>query len=141
MNFDISKIAVHQAYNLLIGLVAPRPIAWITTLDLQGRVNAAPFSAYNYVGTDPPIVGIGVINSEDDGDSLMGHDGSIYAGRVGGVENDGRLVGVDGAERAMFQPFCGADQNRSDGDSVGWRPTERPTDTGRSEATGVDRPS
>jgi flavin reductase (DIM6/NTAB) family NADH-FMN oxidoreductase RutF len=62
MNFDLSKIAVHHTYNLVIGLVAPRPIAWITSLNLAGQLNAAPFSAYNYVGMDPPVVAIGVGN-------------------------------------------------------------------------------
>ena len=56
MDFDLSKVPHHQTYNLLIGLVAPRPIAWITSIDPDGNLNAAPFSAYNYVGTDPPIV-------------------------------------------------------------------------------------
>jgi flavin reductase (DIM6/NTAB) family NADH-FMN oxidoreductase RutF len=62
MDFDLSKTAAHQIHNLLIGLVAPRPIAWITTLDPEGQLNAAPFSAYNYVCTDPPVVAIGVAN-------------------------------------------------------------------------------
>ncbi len=65
MDFDISKINPHHTYNLLIGLVAPRPIAWITSLDLDGKLNAAPFSAYNYVATDPPVVAIGVANRPD----------------------------------------------------------------------------
>jgi flavin reductase (DIM6/NTAB) family NADH-FMN oxidoreductase RutF len=51
-----------QVYNLLIGLVAPRPIAWITSMDRDGHLNAAPFSAFNYLCTDPPVVGIGVTN-------------------------------------------------------------------------------
>ena len=62
MDFDLSKVSNHQAYNLLCGLVAPRPIAWITSHDHAGRLNAAPFSAYNYVCTDPPVVAIGVAN-------------------------------------------------------------------------------
>jgi len=41
MDFDVSKLTQNQTYNLLIGLVAPRPIAWITSLDLQERLNAA----------------------------------------------------------------------------------------------------
>lgn len=72
MNFDLSKTTAHLNYNLLIGLVAPRPIAWITSMDLEGRINAAPFSAYNYVGTDPPIVAIGVGNRP--GPSVVGKD-------------------------------------------------------------------
>jgi flavin reductase (DIM6/NTAB) family NADH-FMN oxidoreductase RutF len=72
MDFDVSKLTTHQVYNLLIGLVAPRPIAWITSVDLHGRLNAAPFSAYNYVGTDPPIVAIGVGNRS--GPAVIGKD-------------------------------------------------------------------
>jgi flavin reductase (DIM6/NTAB) family NADH-FMN oxidoreductase RutF len=62
MNFEMEKTPHRQVYNLLIGLVAPRPIAWITSMDHEGTLNAAPFSAYNYLCTDPPIVGIGVTN-------------------------------------------------------------------------------
>jgi flavin reductase (DIM6/NTAB) family NADH-FMN oxidoreductase RutF len=62
MDFDLSQTSQRETYNLLIGLVTPRPIALITSLDLEGRVNAAPFSAYNYLGTDPAIVAIGVGN-------------------------------------------------------------------------------
>src|ERR1039457_2742252 len=72
MNFDLSKTAVHHTYNLLIGLVAPRPIAWITSMNLAGQLNAAPFSAYNYMGIDPPIVAVGVGNRP--GSRVIGKD-------------------------------------------------------------------
>ena len=36
--------------------MTPRPIAWVTTLDAQGRVNLAPFSFFNAFGANPPIV-------------------------------------------------------------------------------------
>jgi flavin reductase (DIM6/NTAB) family NADH-FMN oxidoreductase RutF len=62
MEFDPEKIAAKVIYNLLIGLVAPRPIALITSMNEDGRMNAAPFSSYNYLCTDPPVVGIGVTN-------------------------------------------------------------------------------
>ena len=62
MKFNMEETPHRQVYNLLIGLVAPRPIAWITSMDEEGTLNAAPFSAYNYLCTDPPIVGIGVTN-------------------------------------------------------------------------------
>ena len=48
------------AYRLIIGCVTPRPVAWITTVDAQGRVNAAPFSSYNYVATSPPMVAVNI---------------------------------------------------------------------------------
>ncbi len=62
MIFDIEKIKARVTYNLLIGLVAPRPIALVTSMNDEGRLNAAPFSSYNYLCTDPPMVGMGVMN-------------------------------------------------------------------------------
>jgi len=60
MNFNLEKARGRETYNLLIGLVAPRPIALVTSMNEDGRLNAAPFSSYNYLCTDPPIIGMGV---------------------------------------------------------------------------------
>jgi len=60
MIFEVAKARPREIYNLLIGLVAPRPIALVTSHNAEGQLNAAPFSAYNYLCTDPPVVGIGV---------------------------------------------------------------------------------
>ena len=65
MNFDVEKAKGREIYNLLIGLCAPRPIALVTSRNEEGRLNAAPFSAYNYLCTDPPIVAMGVTNRPD----------------------------------------------------------------------------
>jgi flavin reductase (DIM6/NTAB) family NADH-FMN oxidoreductase RutF len=62
MKFDLEKTTARETYQLLIGLVAPRPIALVTSMDEDGRLNAAPFSSYNYLCTDPPIIGMGVLN-------------------------------------------------------------------------------
>jgi flavin reductase (DIM6/NTAB) family NADH-FMN oxidoreductase RutF len=62
MNFDIEKTKAREVYNLLIGLVAPRPIALVTSMNEDGILNAAPFSSYNYLCTDPPIIGMGVMD-------------------------------------------------------------------------------
>jgi len=43
-------------HNPLLALVAPRPIAWISTMDRTGRLNLAPFSHFNIVSVDPPMV-------------------------------------------------------------------------------------
>jgi flavin reductase (DIM6/NTAB) family NADH-FMN oxidoreductase RutF len=72
MEFDLSQTTPHRTYNLLIGLVAPRPIAWITSQDLEGKLNAAPFSAFNYMGVEPPIVAIGIGNRP--GPGVIGKD-------------------------------------------------------------------
>jgi len=42
--------------NPINALVAPRPIGWISTVDSAGRPNLAPFSYYNVVSADPPVV-------------------------------------------------------------------------------------
>ncbi len=58
MEFDLTGGEyLARAYKLLAGLVTPRPIAWVTTQDEEGRVNAAPFSFFNLLGTDPPMLG------------------------------------------------------------------------------------
>jgi flavin reductase (DIM6/NTAB) family NADH-FMN oxidoreductase RutF len=62
MIFDMEKPRGRDAHNLLIVLVAPRPIALVTSMNENGQLNAAPFSSYNYLCTDPPILGLGVTN-------------------------------------------------------------------------------
>jgi flavin reductase (DIM6/NTAB) family NADH-FMN oxidoreductase RutF len=66
MRFDLESIPRNHTYKLLVGLVAPRPIALITSMDEHGRLNAAPFSAYGYLCTDPPIVGVGVTDRPEE---------------------------------------------------------------------------
>ena len=62
MEIRVAASEKRQIYNLMIGVIAPRPIAWITSMNQAGQLNAAPFSAYNYMGMDPPIVAVGVGN-------------------------------------------------------------------------------
>jgi len=49
-----------QAYKLLISIVVPRPIAWVTSTGPDGTVNAAPFSYFNAVTGRPPIIAVSV---------------------------------------------------------------------------------
>jgi flavin reductase (DIM6/NTAB) family NADH-FMN oxidoreductase RutF len=55
MEFDLEKEFADRAYPLLASLVTPRPIALVTTISPEGRVNAAPFSFFNMMGAQPPI--------------------------------------------------------------------------------------
>ncbi len=64
LEFDISTMKAHLRYNLLISLITPRPIAFISTLSDKGIPNAAPFSFFNLMGNDPPIVAIGIGKDE-----------------------------------------------------------------------------
>jgi flavin reductase (DIM6/NTAB) family NADH-FMN oxidoreductase RutF len=42
MIIDMSSADVVTVYRAVVGMVTPRPIAWVTTVDGQGRVNLAP---------------------------------------------------------------------------------------------------
>jgi len=46
-----------KIYRLLSGSICPRPIAWVSTLDGQGNANLAPFSFFNVMSVNPPVLG------------------------------------------------------------------------------------
>lgn len=60
MIFDFSELSGTDQYKLLASSVVPRPIAWIVSLDANGKLNAAPFSFFNVFGAAPPVVVIGI---------------------------------------------------------------------------------
>ncbi|EHM01782.1 flavin reductase-like protein [Acetobacteraceae bacterium AT-5844] len=64
MIFDFSELDRARRTKLLLSTVVPRPIAWVTTQDAAGRVNAAPFSFFNLLSSDPPILGLGIAPRE-----------------------------------------------------------------------------
>lgn len=55
-NFDPDDLAPREAYHLLTSLVVPRPIAWVSTLSVDGARNLAPHSYFNIISSAPPIV-------------------------------------------------------------------------------------
>jgi flavin reductase (DIM6/NTAB) family NADH-FMN oxidoreductase RutF len=57
---DFEQITSYQRYKLMASLIVPRPIALVTTLGVNGVANAAPFSMFNMMGEDPPIVMISI---------------------------------------------------------------------------------
>lgn len=60
MDLDPATLSPSQRYKLLTCLIVPRPIALVTTLSDAGVINAAPFSFFNVMGADPPIVVLGI---------------------------------------------------------------------------------
>lgn len=66
MQIDFDELTPYERYKLMSSLIVPRPIALITTLSADGTVNAAPFSMFNMLGEEPPIVMVS-INRHDDG--------------------------------------------------------------------------
>ncbi len=56
ISYDLNKLTGRERHSLLLSVVGPRPIAWASTVDTQGRVNLSPFSFFNAFSTSPPIV-------------------------------------------------------------------------------------
>ncbi|PJE28829.1 NADH-FMN oxidoreductase RutF, flavin reductase (DIM6/NTAB) family [Pseudooceanicola antarcticus] len=63
--FDFADLSAREAYKVMIGTIVPRPIAWVTTISPDGVVNAAPYSFFNCLSADPPILALGVENKPD----------------------------------------------------------------------------
>lgn len=53
---DPAKLPHPDFHRVLLGGVAPRPIAFVSTLDKDGRSNLAPFSFFNAFGINPPVI-------------------------------------------------------------------------------------
>src|SRR5476651_1851596 len=60
MKLTLSELSPGKRYHILSSLVVPRPIAWVTTLNEDGQVNAAPFSYFQLMGENPPLVVLGI---------------------------------------------------------------------------------
>ena len=68
-SFDPGTLPVKDRYGLLVGTVAPRPIALASTVDAEGRRNLAPFSYFNVFSIAPPVMVVGP--------TLRGRDGTV----------------------------------------------------------------
>ncbi len=55
MDLELARLPPHETYKLLIGLVIPRPIAWVSTYSANGVANCAPFSFFNVISEEPPL--------------------------------------------------------------------------------------
>ncbi|MBU1361728.1 MAG: flavin reductase family protein [Gammaproteobacteria bacterium] len=65
MQIDFATLSAYQRYKLMASLIVPRPIALVTTQNAEGLVNAAPFSMFNMLGEDPPILMISINKLQD----------------------------------------------------------------------------
>lgn len=63
--FDLGAMSKGDSYKLLASVILPRPIAWVVSRDEEGRVNAAPFSFFNILSSDPPLVAISIAGAPD----------------------------------------------------------------------------
>lgn len=65
MQFDFAEMSVDDRYKLMSASITPRPIAWVTTVSGQGVRNAAPYSFFNMMAADPPLVALGLMRRPD----------------------------------------------------------------------------
>jgi flavin reductase (DIM6/NTAB) family NADH-FMN oxidoreductase RutF len=65
MDFTISELSQYERYKFLSALVIPRPVAFITTKNVKGQHNAAPFSFFNLFSEDPALVVLGFSHRPD----------------------------------------------------------------------------
>lgn len=56
LSLDPKELTVQRLHQLLLGAVGPRPIAFASTLDADGRANLAPFSFFNVFSANPPVL-------------------------------------------------------------------------------------
>jgi flavin reductase (DIM6/NTAB) family NADH-FMN oxidoreductase RutF len=67
VEIEPGRLAWKEAYKLLIGSVLPRPIAFVSTIDQNGRANLAPFSFFTGICADPMMVCFAPMRKGDGG--------------------------------------------------------------------------
>ncbi|MEH7225148.1 flavin reductase family protein [Bacillus sp. JJ1566] len=64
ISIDPSKSSERDNYKLLIGSIIPRPIAFVTSKSKTGTLNGAPFSYFNIVSSNPPLISLSIQRKE-----------------------------------------------------------------------------
>jgi flavin reductase (DIM6/NTAB) family NADH-FMN oxidoreductase RutF len=65
MRFDLTTLPAADRYKLMASSITPRPIAWVSSLSVDGVRNLAPYSFFNMVSADPPLIVLGVMPRAD----------------------------------------------------------------------------
>ena len=65
MTIDLAAMGSMETYALMTQVIIPRPIAWILTDSGNGSLNLAPFSYFNAVSSDPPLVSVSIGRKSD----------------------------------------------------------------------------
>lgn len=63
MQFDMRDLPMAARYKIVNSTVTPRPIAWVTSQSAAGVRNAAPYSFFNAVGIEPPLIVLGLLKN------------------------------------------------------------------------------
>jgi flavin reductase (DIM6/NTAB) family NADH-FMN oxidoreductase RutF len=95
---DFEQLGAYPRYKLMASLIVPRPIALVTTLGANGVANAAPFSMFNMVGEDPPILMISINRL---------HDGRLKDTAANILHNGQFVVHISDEPMAAKMHACG----------------------------------
>ncbi len=87
-----SEIAHREVYNILLNAVAPRPIAWVSTLSSSGQPNLAPFSFFNVVCVKPPLLGFSPSMRSPKKAELAGKSGGEHKDTLRNIRETGEFV-------------------------------------------------
>ncbi|MED1469951.1 flavin reductase family protein [Bacillus salipaludis] len=60
LSIDPATLSERDNYKFLIGSIIPRPIAFVTTISKDGVLNGAPFSYFNIVSSNPPLISLSI---------------------------------------------------------------------------------
>ena len=60
MRVEPEALSPAAMYRFMIGVIVPRPIAFVSTVNARGRFNVAPFSYFNAITNRPPLIGISI---------------------------------------------------------------------------------
>jgi flavin reductase (DIM6/NTAB) family NADH-FMN oxidoreductase RutF len=75
ISIDPNTKTAKENYKLLTGTIIPRPIAFVTSSNQSGVINGAPFSFFNVVSSDPPMISLAIQhrngNSKDTASNIM----------------------------------------------------------------------
>lgn len=66
MEFNTKELSEEKIYKLMVSCIVPRPIGWISTVSKDGIHNVAPFSFFNGISSEPPLIMVS-IGKKDDG--------------------------------------------------------------------------
>ncbi len=93
----MADLTPSERYRLIVNTVTPRPIAWVVTQGKDGTRNCAPFSFFNALGDDPPLIVLGLMANHATGDAkdtarLIRETGEFTIALVG--EADGEAMNL-----------------------------------------------
>lgn len=111
MHASPADLDVASRYKLLIGLIVPRPIALVSTIDQRGRLNLAPFSFFAGVGSDPMMLLFCPANKADGSEK-----DSLLNARPRAEGGTGEFV-VNVASEAIAKQVAGAAEPLAHGES------------------------